>query len=77
MPFNIEDVPENIRHELPRHALEIFAAAFNSAFKEYEDPSKRRGDESREEAAYSVAWAAVKKMYEKGPDGKWRVKKKT
>ena len=31
----------------------------------------RRGDESREEVAHKVAWAAVKKKYSKGGDGDW------
>ena len=39
--------------------------AFDNAWQEYSDPSKRRGSESLEEVAHKVAWAAVKKQYEK------------
>lgn len=36
---------------------------------------KRRGPESREEAAHMVAWAAVEKKYIKDPaTGKWTPK---
>ncbi len=35
----------------------------------------RRGDDSREEVAHKVAWAAVKKEYEKGDDDKWHPKR--
>ena len=47
--------------------------AFNNAHKAYKDPDKRSGKESLEEAAHKVAWAAVKKKYEKS-NGKWRFK---
>lgn len=44
--------------------------AYNSAWDEYKKPEDRRGDASREETAHRVAWAAVKKKYEKKGD-KW------
>jgi|SRR3954449_12244460 cation transport regulator len=58
--------------QLPEHAQHIFKKAHNSAIKEYQDPDKRRGGkgESAEEVAHKVAWAAVKKEYEK-EDDKW------
>jgi len=56
MPYaTIDDLPAAVRH-LPLHAQEIFRAAFNNAWDEY------GGDEER---AFRVAWAAVKKRYEK------------
>jgi len=39
--------------------------AYNNAWKQYEDPAKRRDIESREEVANRVAWSAVKNTYEK------------
>lgn len=53
--------------QLPAHAQHIFKKAHASAIKEYKDPDKRRGgkNESAEEVAHKVAWAAVKKEYEK------------
>lgn len=58
--------------ELPEHAQRIFEEAYENALNEYKDPSKRRGGagESDEEVASKVAWAAVKKEYEKR-GGKW------
>src|SRR6185437_9645181 len=72
-----EDLPESVRHALPTHAQDIYRAAFNSAWDEYADPEKRRGDESREEAAHKVAWAAVRHEYDKDDStGTWRAKRK-
>jgi cation transport regulator len=36
MPYDkLEDLPESVRAHLPRHAQEIYRAAFNSAWDEY------------------------------------------
>ena len=58
--------------QLPEHAQHIFKKAHASAIKEYQDPDKRWGgkNESAEEVAHKVAWAAVKKEYKKDND-KW------
>lgn len=66
MPYrNISELPENVRSSLPKHALEIYLAAFNNAWDQYRKPGDRRGDSSRDEVARKVAWAAVKQKYEK------------
>ncbi|RUR74433.1 ChaB family protein [Chlorogloeopsis fritschii PCC 9212] len=65
MPYqNIDELPDSVKEHLPKHAQEIFIAAFNNAEKEY----------NSEESAFRVAWSAVKRDYEKGEDGKWRKK---
>lgn len=75
MPYNSrEDLPENMTNVLPAHAQDIFKEAFNNAWEQYKDPKERRGDESRENTARRVAWAAVKQKYEKGDDDKWHPK---
>lgn len=73
MPYrSLADLPARVRDHLPRHAQEIYKEAFNHAWEEYQRPYERRTDESREEVAHKVAWAAVKSSgYEKGEDGKW------
>ena len=72
MPYDtIKGLPDSVRDNLPKHAQEIYKEAFNSAWDEYDDPSKRRGDASREETARRVAWSAVKDEYEKNDDGDW------
>lgn len=75
MPYDKRsDLPDSVRDNLPAHAQDIYKEAFNSAYAEYKDPDERRDKESREEVAHKVAWAAVKKKYEKGEDGKWHAK---
>jgi len=74
MPYDtLEELPENVRNVLPKQAQEIYQAAYNSAWDQYEDPDDRWGDQSREETAHKVAWSAVKDTYEK-KDGKWQKK---
>lgn len=71
MPYDsTSELPQQVRDNLPKHAQEIYKEAFNSAWDDYKDPSDRRGDTSREEAAHKVAWSAVKSEYKK-EDGSW------
>jgi cation transport regulator len=65
MPYQqLDDLPESVKNHLPKHAQEIFRAAFNNALEEYEE----------EEQAFHVTWGAVKRDYEKGDDGNWHKK---
>lgn len=65
MPYQlINNLPESVQEHLPKHAQEIFLAAFNSAEEQY----------CEEERAFRVAWGAVKRDYEKGNDGEWHKK---
>ena len=76
MPYSSRDeLPDSVQHVLPNHAQDIYKEAFNNAWQEYKDPNDRRGDDSREETAHKVAWAAVKQVYRKGDDDKWHKKK--
>ena len=75
MPYKtLSDLPESVRVHLPKHAQEIYLAAFNNAWQEYRHPEDRRGKATRDEVAHKVAWAAVKQQYEKQGE-KWRRKK--
>jgi len=76
MPYRTtEDLPERVRGTLPERGQEIYRATYNSAWDEYADPERRRGDESREEVAHKVAWSAVKREYEKDErTGDWHEK---
>jgi cation transport regulator len=66
MPYKkLTALRESVRNNLPRHAQEIYLAAFNNAWEEYRKPEERRGKASREEVAHKVAWAAVKQQNEK------------
>jgi cation transport regulator len=76
MPYKTDaELPESVRNALPKHAQDIYRKAFNGAWDEYEDAKKRRGNESQEETAHKVAWAAVKDKYEKDDkSGAWKSK---
>ena len=72
MPYKrTSELPESVKDHLPKHAQEIYKEAFNSAYDQYDKPSERRGDASREETAHKVAWSAVKQDYAKGEDDDW------
>lgn len=72
MPYDkLSDLPDSVRDNLPEHAQEIYQKAYNSAWDQYDEPEERRGDATREETAHRVAWAAVKKVYEKNDKDRW------
>ena len=65
MPYSRnEELPLSVRAHLPIHAQDIYRAAFNHAH------AAHRGDPRQEEAAHRIAWAAVKRQYQKS-DGQW------
>jgi cation transport regulator len=67
MPYqNISGLPDRVHNNLPQHAQEIYRAAFNSAWDEYDHD---------EERAHRVAWSAVENKYEKDDrTSKWKAK---
>lgn len=67
MPYkNVKDLPEAVRDHLPTHAEEIFRAAYNNAYEEYDHD---------EERAFRVAWGAVERKYRKNDKtGDWEPK---
>jgi cation transport regulator len=69
----VKELPESVKSVLPKHAQEIYLAAFNNAWEEYSDPGDRQGENSREETAHKIAWSAVKNKYEK-VDDEWQSK---
>lgn len=61
MPYQTNhDLPERVRYSLPQGAQSIFREAFNHAVKQY----------GEDQLSFKVAWAAVKRKYEKRA-GKW------
>ncbi|HEY9792729.1 MAG TPA: ChaB family protein [Candidatus Obscuribacterales bacterium] len=72
MPYkSTDDLPDSVKDNLPTHAQHIFLKAFDNAWQEYSDPSKRNDpDEDQEQTAFRVAWNAVKQEYHKQGD-KW------
>ncbi len=67
MPYDtLSDLPDSVRDNLPKHAQEIYRAAFNNAWDEYHH------DEAR---AQRVALGAVDREYEKDDKtGEWKKK---
>ena len=62
MPYdNLSDLPDSVSNNLPKHAQEIYRAAYNSAEEQY----------GEEERAHRVAWSAVEQKYEKNDQGNW------
>jgi len=71
MPYKTnKELPEKITKILPSHAQDIYREAFNHAFQEYRHKEDRKDDATREETSHKVAWAAVKKKYQKD-ESKW------
>jgi cation transport regulator len=69
MPYDsVRELPKGVKDNLPKHAQDIYLAAFNNAYDEYDH------DEDR---ARRVAWSAVKKGgYAKDKQsGEWKKKK--
>ena len=65
MPYpTLADLPDAVK-ELPKHAQEIYQAAFNAAFKLY------KGNEGK---SHGTAWSAVKMKYKQDEDGNWVAK---
>ena len=66
MPYTTNtDLPPRVRDHLPEHAQVIFREAFNHAWERYAN------DLRREEIAFRVAWAAVKRAGYRKLDGEW------
>lgn len=76
MPYkSIADLPETVREHLPDHGQDIYKEAFNNAWRQYANPKDRRDGSSREETSHRVAWAAVKREYEKDEaTGQWHLR---
>lgn len=64
MPYRTNtELPLRLRKVLPRHAQDIYRAAFNDAYAHY--------GREREDIAHRVAWAAVKHRYVQLKAGVW------
>ena len=65
------DLPDRVKDNLPDHAQDIYRAAFNSAWDQYDEPEERQEGRTQEETAHAVAWSAVENKYEKNDNGAW------
>lgn len=63
MPYGRnQDLPASVHSHLPEHAQDIYREAFNHAYEAH------AGDPRQEEASHRIAWAVVKRSYEKRGD---------
>lgn len=68
----LRDLPVGVKAHLPKDAQEIYLEAYNSTWKQYDQPAEPIDDASREETSHRVAWTAVKRLYEKDEQtGDW------
>ena len=64
MPYTSNtELPQPVRKNLPRHAQDIYRAAFNAAFARY--------GATHEAVAHRIAWSAVKHSYIQPVAGVW------
>ena len=63
-----DTLPDAVK-QLPKKAKEIWVAAFNNAFDNY-DPETSEQD-SQESHAFAIAWGAVNAKFKKNDDGEW------
>ena len=60
MPYATNgELPQSVRQHLPIHAQSIYREAFNHAY------AAHLTDAEREQRSHRIAWAAVKRTYEK------------
>ncbi|MFC7044968.1 ChaB family protein [Halobacteriaceae archaeon GCM10025711] len=57
------ELPELVKDSLPRSAQETYLRSFNKSWAEYQPPSARRVDETREQTAHRYAWDIVTERY--------------
>lgn len=68
MPYKKKtELPDGVK-KLPAQAQDIYMAAFNSAYEQYD------GDEPK---SHATAWSAVKRKYKQNADGEWTAKEAT
>jgi cation transport regulator len=66
MPYPTNgSLPASVRLHLPPRAQDIYREAFNHAW------TSHALEPRQEEIAHRIAWAAVKRQFEKGRDGQW------
>lgn len=68
MPYKKKkDLPDSVKDSLPKHAQDVYIAAFNSSFDD-------NGDEAE---SHAIAWSAVKRIYKKNKEDEWVKKSKS
>jgi cation transport regulator len=59
---SIDELPEDLKRKLPIPSQELYIQIFNSAWEEYGDPHKLKGEPDRELVAHQIAIDRLKKL---------------
>lgn len=71
MPYTSnEDLPDQIKDNLPVKGQTLFRKVFNNAWEQY----KHLKENVREARCFSTAWSVIKKHFSKNESGKWTAK---
>ncbi|MGH8478536.1 MAG: ChaB family protein [Gammaproteobacteria bacterium] len=68
----LPDLPEDLRHELPRRAQEIYQAAYNRVHETSMASGNDHDAQSIAETAHKAALLAVEMEYQKDEENRWR-----
>ncbi|MGH8590569.1 MAG: ChaB family protein [Gammaproteobacteria bacterium] len=68
----LPDLPEDLRHELPRRAQEIYQAAYNRVYETSMASGKDHDTQSIAETAHKAALFAVEMEYQRDEQSRWR-----
>ena len=72
--LSVQDIPHEVRKELPAPAQQLYFEAYNSAVQELRDSSKSLSSQQEAVgAATKIAWSAVKQQFQKKGDH-WVIK---
>jgi len=75
MPYDsVSDLPASVRDNLPKHAREVYLAAYNNAWEEYKNAGDRKGGASGVAVEHKVPCSGAKNKYEKAKEGSWKRK---
>ena len=69
---DLPDLPEDLRDELPRHAQEIYQAAYNRVYETSMASGEDHDAQSIAETAHKAALLAVEMEYQKDEQSRWR-----
>jgi len=69
---DLPDLPEDLGDELPRHAQEIYQAAYNRVYEKSMASGEDHDAQSIAETAHKAALLAVEMEYQKDEQSRWR-----
>ncbi|MGH8594116.1 MAG: ChaB family protein [Gammaproteobacteria bacterium] len=68
----VSDLPKALRKQLPRHAQELYLAAYSRTWEKCAASEDYQDERSMAETAHKAGLFAVEMEYEKDEHGQWR-----